>query len=89
MIVPNGYNIGRDWLVDRATSVSRWKSMWWRADLEWREGLLKPGKEGSSDLVLCVKERLFILSSLFFCDLGVNHGIEQDGRVAILTVRRL
>jgi hypothetical protein len=64
-IVPNGYNIGRDWLVDRATSGSRWKGMWWKAEVEWKRGLLKPGKE------------------------GVNHGIEQDGRVAILTVYRL
>jgi len=64
-IVPNGYNIGRDWLVDRATSGSRWKGMWWKAEVEWKQGLLKPGKE------------------------GVNHGIEQDGRVAILTVHRL
>jgi len=60
-IVPNGYNIGRDWLVSRAVAGSRWNGRAWRADVEWRE-LLKPGKE------------------------GVNHGIEQDGRVAILTV---
>ncbi len=64
-IVPNGYNLGRDWLVDRATAGSRWKGMWWKADLTWRDDLLDAGNE------------------------GVNHGIEQDGRVAILTVRRL
>jgi len=61
-IVPNGYNIGRDWLVDRAISGSRWNGRVWHADVEWREGLLNPGKE------------------------GVNHGIAQDGRVAVLTV---
>ncbi|THU80944.1 hypothetical protein K435DRAFT_694598 [Dendrothele bispora CBS 962.96] len=65
MIVPDGYNIGRDWLVEKATSGSRWDGMWWRAELEWQEGLLEPGND------------------------GVNHGIEQDGRVAVLTVRRL
>ncbi|KIY71982.1 hypothetical protein CYLTODRAFT_440918 [Cylindrobasidium torrendii FP15055 ss-10] len=65
MIVPDGYNLGRDWLVDRATSVSRWKGMWWQADVEWREDLLKAGNH------------------------SINHGIAQDGRVAILTVRRL
>ncbi|KAF8999016.1 hypothetical protein BDZ89DRAFT_1096308 [Hymenopellis radicata] len=64
-IVPNGYNLGRDWLVERATAGSRWKGMWWKADLTWRDDLLDAGNE------------------------GVNHGIEQDGRVAILTVRRL
>jgi len=65
MIVPDGYNIGRDWFVDKATAGSYWKGMWWKADVEWREGLLKPGKH------------------------GVNHGIAQDGVVAILTIRRL
>jgi len=64
-IVPNGYNLGRDWLVKRAVAGSRWKGKWWKADLEWRTDLLAPGKE------------------------GVNHGIAQDGRVAVLTIRRL
>jgi len=65
MIVPNGYNIGRDYIVERATAGSHWKSKWWKAEVEWREGLISPGKR------------------------GVNHGIEQDGLVAILTVHRL
>ncbi|RDB14884.1 hypothetical protein Hypma_016362 [Hypsizygus marmoreus] len=63
-IVPNGYNLGRDWLVERAIAGSRWKGKWWKADLEWRTDLLAPGSD------------------------GVNHGIAQDGRVAILTIRR-
>ncbi|KAH7885402.1 hypothetical protein F5I97DRAFT_1885046 [Phlebopus sp. FC_14] len=46
MIVPDGYNIGRDLLVESAISGSRWKGMAWRADVEWREGLLKPGHDG-------------------------------------------
>ncbi|PFH49966.1 hypothetical protein AMATHDRAFT_62138 [Amanita thiersii Skay4041] len=64
-IVPNGYNLGRDWLVERAIKGGRWKSNWWKADVEWRTDLIEPGRE------------------------GVNHGIAQDGRIAILTVRRL
>ncbi|PPQ73317.1 hypothetical protein CVT26_015340 [Gymnopilus dilepis] len=64
-IVPNGYNIGRDWLVDRALQGSHWQGMWWKAQVEWREDLLEEGKK------------------------GVNHGIPQDGRVAILTVLRV
>ncbi|KAJ7578174.1 hypothetical protein C8J56DRAFT_797930 [Mycena floridula] len=64
-IVPNGYNLGRDWLVERAIAGSRWKSMWWTAEVEWRTGLLEPGNH------------------------GINHGIEQDGRVAIITVSRV
>lgn len=48
MIVDDGYNLGRDWLVDRAVQGSRWKGMWWKAEVEWYEGLLKPGKEGTS-----------------------------------------
>jgi len=65
MIVPDGYNIGRDYLVERATAGSHGGGIWWKAEVEWREGLLSPGKQ------------------------GVNHGIEQDGLVAILTVHRL
>ncbi|OSX59701.1 hypothetical protein POSPLADRAFT_1040740 [Postia placenta MAD-698-R-SB12] len=64
-IVPNGYNVGRDFLVEQATAGSRWKGMWWMADVEWRAGLLQKGSR------------------------GVNHDIEQDGVVAILTVNRL
>ncbi|EPQ50977.1 hypothetical protein GLOTRDRAFT_81547 [Gloeophyllum trabeum ATCC 11539] len=64
-IIEDGYNIGRDLLVERAAAGSRWNGMWWLADVEWREGLLEPGNH------------------------SVNHGIEQDGRVAILTVQRL
>ncbi|TFK89696.1 hypothetical protein K466DRAFT_486332 [Polyporus arcularius HHB13444] len=65
MIVDDGYNRGRDYIVDRATEGSHWKGMWWKAEVEWREGLLERGKR------------------------GVNHEIEQDGRVAILTIERL
>ncbi|KIK69788.1 hypothetical protein GYMLUDRAFT_212647 [Collybiopsis luxurians FD-317 M1] len=66
MIVPNGYNIGRDFVVEQAvSSPTHWNSLWWRAEVEWVEGLLEPGS------------------------VGVNHGIEQDGLVAVLTVSRL
>ncbi|KAI0043948.1 hypothetical protein FA95DRAFT_1523570 [Auriscalpium vulgare] len=66
-IVKNGYNLGRDWFVERAVAGSHWKGkgVWWRADVEWREGLLEPGNK------------------------GINHGIKQDGLVAILTVNRI
>lgn len=46
MIVPDGYNIGRDWLVEKAVQGGRWKGYWWKADVEWRSGLLEPGSEG-------------------------------------------
>ena len=45
-ISKNGYNIGRDWLVERAVLGGRWKGFWWKADVEWREGLLEPGRDG-------------------------------------------
>ncbi|EKM79511.1 hypothetical protein AGABI1DRAFT_114058 [Agaricus bisporus var. burnettii JB137-S8] len=64
-IVPNGYNLGRDFVVKRATSGGSWKGKYWKAEVEWRTDLLEEGSE------------------------GVNHGIEQDGRVAVLTVHRL
>ena len=43
MIVPNGYNVGRDWFVERALDGSSWKGMWWQAEVEWHTGLLEPG----------------------------------------------
>lgn len=64
-IIPDGYNIGRNLLVEKAVAGSHYRGKWWRAEVEWKAGLLKPGKE------------------------GVNHEIEQDGLVAILTVHRL
>lgn len=80
MISKDGYNLGRDWLVEKALMGGRWKGFWWKAEVEWREGLLNPGKEGG---------RWF---SSIHADadgiVGVNHGIAQDGRVAILTVNR-
>ncbi|KAF9028856.1 hypothetical protein BDP27DRAFT_1349938 [Rhodocollybia butyracea] len=65
-IVPNGYNLGRDFLISQAvSSPTHWNSIWWRTEVELVEGLLNPGKD------------------------GVNHGIEQDGLVAVLTVTRI
>ncbi|KAF7794175.1 hypothetical protein EIP86_005306 [Pleurotus ostreatoroseus] len=61
----DGYNRGRDFFVDRAVAGTHWQSMWWRAEVEWRTGLMPHGKK------------------------GVNHGIPIDGRVAILTIKRL
>lgn len=45
-IVPNGYNLGRDYIVEQATAGTHWKGKWWKADVEWRHGLLPPGKQG-------------------------------------------
>ncbi|EPT05377.1 hypothetical protein FOMPIDRAFT_1057626 [Fomitopsis schrenkii] len=65
LIEDDGYNLGRNYIVEQATAGSHWSSMWWKADIEWRQGLLERGSR------------------------GVNHDIEQDGLVAILTVVRL
>ncbi len=79
-IVPNGYNLGRDWLVNKAVSGSSWKGIWWKAHVEWRHGLLEEGKKGKSDDCLPSHTLSYMT--------GVNHGIPQDGRVAILTILR-
>ena len=47
MIVPDGYNIGRNWFVEKATAGSYLKGKWWKAEVEWREGLLEPGRHGA------------------------------------------
>jgi hypothetical protein len=46
MIVPDGYNIGRDWLVERAIAGSRWKGNWWSAEVDYREDLIEKGSDG-------------------------------------------
>jgi hypothetical protein len=45
-IVQNGYNLGRDWLVERATQGGRWKAYSWKAVVEWRSDLLPEGSDG-------------------------------------------
>ena len=82
-IVPNGYNLGRDWLVDRAVEGGRWKGMWWKAEVEWRTDLIESGKKGQLSFISLTKHLSNQIS------LGVNHGIPQDGRIAVLTVHRL
>jgi hypothetical protein len=51
-IVKDGYNLGRDWFVKRALAGSLWKghNIWWRAEVEWRTGLLEPGSKGAPPL---------------------------------------
>ncbi|KAH9936521.1 uncharacterized protein B0H18DRAFT_974214 [Fomitopsis serialis] len=65
LIEDDGYNLGRNYIVEQAIAGSHWSGMWWKGDVEWRRGLLEKGSR------------------------GVNHDIEQDGLVAILTVVRL
>jgi len=45
-IGPDGYNVGRNWFVERAVRGGMWKSMWWKAEVEWRTDLIKEGKKG-------------------------------------------
>jgi hypothetical protein len=61
----NGYNYGRDLLVEAAIAGGRWKIWKWKAKVTWIDNLLDAGKR------------------------GINHEIEQDGRVAVLHVDRV
>ncbi|UZJ56810.1 hypothetical protein CBS101457_006130 [Exobasidium rhododendri] len=61
----NGYNNGRNLLVEAAIRGGRWKIWKWKAKVSWNDELLDAGKR------------------------GINHDIEQDGRVAVLTVERV
>jgi hypothetical protein len=45
-IVSNGYNLGRDWLVERAIRGGRWRIYSWKAEVEWRSDLLPEGSDG-------------------------------------------
>ena len=93
-ISKNGYNLGRDWFVERALAGSHWKghNIWWRAEVEWRTGLLEPGSKGASDPLSapgCFLGPFLAGTPSHYIPPGVNHGIPQDGRVAILTVFRV
>jgi len=46
LIEDDGYNRGRDFIVERALAGGRWRNMWWKAEVEWKEGLLQRGAEG-------------------------------------------
>ena len=46
MIVEDGYNRGRNYIVERATRGSHWRGMWWKAEVQWQDGLLERGKRG-------------------------------------------
>ncbi|KAH8924890.1 hypothetical protein BT69DRAFT_1260885 [Atractiella rhizophila] len=64
-IVPNGYDTGRNLIVNAAVRGSCWKGSCWKTTVEYAEGLIPPGKD------------------------GINHGIEQDGRVAVFTIKKV
>ena len=61
----DGYNRGRDLLVEAAQLGGRWKIWKWKAKVQYADDLLAAGRR------------------------GINHDIDQDGRVAILTVHRV
>ncbi|KAJ7617518.1 hypothetical protein DFH06DRAFT_1238022 [Mycena polygramma] len=89
-IVANGYNLGRDWLVEQAlagsellpgddngaptTSPEGWPPRW-------------PGTGG--ERLKWSAEVEWVWGLLEPGRKGVNHGIAQDGRVALLTISRV
>jgi hypothetical protein len=73
--------IGRDFVVQRAISGGSWRGKYWKAEVDWRTDLLEEGSEGNGPSIDVIYHYLNYP--------GVNHGIEQDGRVAVLTVHRL
>ncbi|KAK0549974.1 hypothetical protein OC846_002591 [Tilletia horrida] len=42
----DGYNIGRDLLIDSAIRGGLWQHYHWRADITWIDGLMEPGADG-------------------------------------------
>lgn len=62
-ISKDGYNVGRDWLVDKALKGNKWKGIWWQAELEWVEGLLEPGRDGKLDCFSLLTTLLMSITS--------------------------
>jgi hypothetical protein len=67
--------------VQKAIAGTRYLGRSWETSVEYVEGLLKPGSEGTYSLVDLAPQKLTSPRT------GINHGIEQDGRVALLTVK--
>lgn len=42
----DGYNVGRDLLVEAAIKGGVWKTWQWKAKVEWVDGLLEMGRHG-------------------------------------------
>lgn len=96
-IAHNGYNIGRDLIVEKATSGSSYLNRRYEARVDWVEGLLPPGNEGECFRSRCARDPrpppAHYLRKQARGDIdrlqrlvGMAHGISQDGRVAVLTV---
>ncbi|KAK7022105.1 hypothetical protein R3P38DRAFT_2959395 [Favolaschia claudopus] len=94
-IVANGYNLGRDWLVEQALAGSE---LWIRhgespefwvphEDEELSVGWPWPGTGGEQ--MQWRAEVEWVSGLLAPGRRGINHNIAQDGRVAILTVSRV
>ncbi|KAM0790797.1 hypothetical protein ACM66B_004644 [Microbotryomycetes sp. NB124-2] len=45
-VARNGYNIGRDLIVNKAVKGTRYLGRRWTTKVEWVEGLLEPGSDG-------------------------------------------
>ncbi|KAI0344375.1 hypothetical protein BDW22DRAFT_1412865 [Trametopsis cervina] len=41
----DGYNLGREFFVNRAVEGSHWQGVWWRAEVGWRTGLMPSGNK--------------------------------------------
>ena len=59
MIVDDGYNRGRNYIVARATAGSHWRGTWWKAEVEWQDGLLESGNRGLCPFHLLLWAQLF------------------------------
>ncbi|KAJ7069467.1 hypothetical protein C8F01DRAFT_1363646 [Mycena amicta] len=99
-IVANGYNLGRDWLVEQALADSDADAGTWVPYEDLSQDALRalrgqqqeggwpwPGTGG--ERMQWRAEVVWVWGLLEPGRKGVNHGITQDGRVAVLTVYRV
>lgn len=86
-VAKNGYNVGRDLIVAKAIKGTSYLGRSWEAEVEWIEGMLEPGNRGAlTKGFQSALLRTLLTPDLAICFTGINHGISQDGRVAVLTV---
>ena len=53
----DGYDLGRDWFVERAVAGTHWQGTWYTSTVEWRTGLISHGKKGASAYFLVLVRR--------------------------------
>lgn len=86
-IIPNGYNIGRDWVVEQAVKGTWYLNRRYSAQVEWIDGLLEPGNEGASASLIVLENGLTCCNSRHCSRHRARRASRPSHRSAVLDYR--